>query len=99
DQVVVANVSSTEPPKELDDRYDSIAKFRAALGSKDAAIPASALYGWAALDLGIPYINFTPSLGSSFPPALELAQERQNSSCGTAVTRGWPPRCCSTAFA
>jgi myo-inositol-1-phosphate synthase len=82
DQVVVANVSSTEPPKELDDRYDSIAKFRAALASKDTAIPASALYGWAALDLGIPYINFTPSLGSSFPAALELAQERKTSVCG-----------------
>ena len=82
DQVVVANVSSTEPPRELDERYSTIAKFRAALDSKDATIPASALYGWAALDLGIPYINFTPSLGSSFPAALELAQERKTSICG-----------------
>src|SRR5438876_584557 len=39
DQLVVANVSSTEPPKELDERYSTIAKFRAALDSKDAAIP------------------------------------------------------------
>ena len=82
DQLVVANVSSTEPPRELDDRFSSIAKFRAALDSKDTTIPASALYGWAALDLGIPYINFTPSLGSSFPAALELAQERKTSVCG-----------------
>jgi myo-inositol-1-phosphate synthase len=82
DQVVVANVSSTEPPRELDDRFSSVAKFRAALDSKDATIPASALYGWAALDLGIPYINFTPSLGSSFPAALELANERKTSVCG-----------------
>ena len=82
DQVVVANVSSTEPPRELDERYSSVAKFRAALDSKDTTIPASALYGWAALDLGIPYINFTPSLGSSFPAALELAQERKTSVCG-----------------
>ncbi len=82
DQVVVANVSSTEPPKELDDRYSSVAKFRAALDTKDATIPASALYGWAALDLGIPYINFTPSLGSSFTAALELAKERKTSVSG-----------------
>jgi myo-inositol-1-phosphate synthase len=82
DQLVVANVSSTEPPKELDDRYSSIAKFRAALETKDTTIPASALYGWAALDLGIPYINFTPSLGSSFPAAIELAKERKASVCG-----------------
>jgi len=82
DQVVVANVSSTEPPKDLDDRFDSVAKFRAALNSADANIPASALYGWAALELGIPYVNFTPSLGSSFPAALELATEKKTSVSG-----------------
>lgn len=82
DQLVVANVSSTEPPKELDERYSSIAKFRAALETTAATVPASALYGWAALDLGIPYVNFTPSLGASFPAALELAQLRKTSVCG-----------------
>ncbi len=81
DQVVVANVASTEPPCPLDDRHSSIAKFRAALDKKDP-IPASALYGWAALDLGFPYVNFTPSLGSSFPAALELAHERRTVICG-----------------
>ena len=39
-------------------------------------LPASALYAWAALDLGLPYINFTPSLGASFPAAEELAEQR-----------------------
>ena len=34
------------------------------------------LYAWAALDLGLPYINFTPSLGASFPAAEELAEQR-----------------------
>jgi myo-inositol-1-phosphate synthase len=82
DQLVVANVSSTEPPRELDERYSNIAKFRAALETKDSTIPASALYGWAALDLGVPYINFTPSLGSSFPAALELAKEKKASVSG-----------------
>ena len=42
DQVVVANVSSTEAPRWLDDRYSSVAKFRAALDAKDTSIPASA---------------------------------------------------------
>jgi myo-inositol-1-phosphate synthase len=82
DQLVVANVSSTEAPKELDERYASSANFRAALDTEDTSIPASALYAWAALDLSIPYINFTPSLGSSFPAALELAKERKTSICG-----------------
>lgn len=82
EQVVVANVSSTEPPKDLDDRFSTIAKFRAVLESKDAAIPASALYAWATLDLGLPFVNFTPSLGASFPAALQLAEERKTNTCG-----------------
>jgi myo-inositol-1-phosphate synthase len=84
DQLVVANVSSTEPPKDLDERYNSMAKFRATLDSRNesSTIPASALYGWAALDLGVPYVNFTPSLGASFPAALELALERKTSVSG-----------------
>lgn len=82
DQVVVANVSSTEPPRELDDRFSTIAKFRAELDTKNAVIPASSLYAWAALDLGIPYVNFTPSLGASFPAAIQLAEERKTSVSG-----------------
>lgn len=83
DQLVVANVSSTEPPVEIDGRYSSVAKFRFAVETNEAtAIPASALYAWAALDLGLPYINFTPSLGASFPAALELAKERKTTVCG-----------------
>jgi myo-inositol-1-phosphate synthase len=81
DQVLVANIASTEALCDLDDRHASIAKFKAALEKKDP-IPASALYGWAALDLGFPYVNFTPSLGSSFPAALALAQERRTLVCG-----------------
>jgi len=82
DQLVVANVSSTEPPRELDARYDTIANFRAAIAAKDTTLPASALYAWAALDLGVPYINFTPSLGASFPAAVDLAVERKTTVSG-----------------
>jgi myo-inositol-1-phosphate synthase len=82
DALIVANVASTEPPVEIDDRFRSIARFRAALDGQGAAIPASALYAWAALDLGISYVNFTPSLGASFPAALQLAEERRTVTCG-----------------
>jgi myo-inositol-1-phosphate synthase len=82
DALIVANVASTEPPLDLDDRFASMGRFRAALEARDAGIPASALYGWAALDLGIPYVNFTPSLGASFPAALELTRERRTVTCG-----------------
>jgi myo-inositol-1-phosphate synthase len=82
DALIVANVASTEPPLDLDERYSSIPRFKAALDAKDSGIPASTLYGWAALDLGVPYVNFTPSLGASFPAALELARERRTVTCG-----------------
>lgn len=82
DQVVVVNVSSTEPPLELTDAHRSIAAFVPTLEKRDSTVPASALYAWAALDLGLPYVNFTPSLGASFPAALELAQQRKTVTTG-----------------
>ncbi|MCS6851751.1 MAG: inositol-3-phosphate synthase [Gemmataceae bacterium] len=78
DQVVVVNVASTEPPFETGEVHESLATLRPALDrSGPAVLPASSLYAWAALDLGWPYINFTPSLGASVPALLELAQERR----------------------
>jgi myo-inositol-1-phosphate synthase len=76
DQVVVLNVASTEPPFALSDQHQSLAKFTRTLDARQT-MPASSLYAWAAIDLGWPYINFTPSLGASFPAALELVQERK----------------------
>jgi len=77
DQVVVVNVASTEPPFPIDDSHSSREKLFAALEKRQAVLPASSLYAWATLDLGWPFINFTPSLGASFPAALELAEERK----------------------
>ncbi|MBX9681534.1 MAG: inositol-3-phosphate synthase [Gemmataceae bacterium] len=82
DQVIVANASSTEPPFQIDDSYSTIAKFEAALDNKESRIPASTLYAWASLDLGMPHVNFTPSLGASFPAAMELCQKRKTTTTG-----------------
>jgi myo-inositol-1-phosphate synthase len=76
DQVVVVNVTSTEAPFETGDLHASPGKLTAALERKGPILPASGMYAWAALDLGFPYINFTPSLGASFPAAEELAVQR-----------------------
>src|ERR1700736_262285 len=76
DQVVVVNVTSTEAPFETGDLHASPEKLSAALGRKGPTLPASGIYAWATLDLGWPYINFTPSLGASFPAAEELARQR-----------------------
>jgi myo-inositol-1-phosphate synthase len=77
DQVVVVNVASTEPPFELGEVHESPEKLSAALDRRQPPVlPASALYAWAAVDLGLPYVNFTPSLGASFPAIQELARRR-----------------------
>jgi myo-inositol-1-phosphate synthase len=78
DQVVVVNVASTEPPFPLTDAHQSLKALMKPHDCKrhGAILPASSLYAWAALDLGWPYINFTPSLGASFPAIQELAAQR-----------------------
>lgn len=75
DRLLVVNLASTEPApeEELPARWRDLSKL---LDKKKCPLPASSLYAIAALDLGLPYINFTPSLGSA-PAALdELARER-----------------------
>jgi myo-inositol-1-phosphate synthase len=76
DQVVVVNVSSTEPPFPPAEAHASLAALTAALDRRPPVLPASSLYAWAALDLGLPFVNFTPSLGSSVPALGELALAR-----------------------
>jgi myo-inositol-1-phosphate synthase len=76
--VVVVNVSSTEPPVDpalLPERWTDLEKL---LDQTDRCpLPASSLYAIAALDLGLSYINFTPSLGSTPAAIHELAIERK----------------------
>jgi myo-inositol-1-phosphate synthase len=77
DQVVVLNVASTEPPFELKEFHQSLERLtRPQECGGHPVLPASSLYAWATLDLGWPYVNFTPSLGASFPAIQELAQQR-----------------------
>lgn len=77
DQMVVINTASTEPPFELGDVHQSLEKLVPALDKTGPKLlPASSLYAGAAIDMGLPYINFTPSLGASVPAIEELAEQR-----------------------
>jgi len=76
DEVIVVSVASTEPACVPDANFESVAKFKAYLDNVAAVIPTSSLYAWAGISLGFAYVNFTPSLGASFPAALELAREK-----------------------
>jgi myo-inositol-1-phosphate synthase len=79
DQVIVINISSTEPAWPLGEVHDSLAKLRSAWSNKSQPppLPASSLYAWAAIENGFPYVNFTPSLGVSFPAFDELMLQHQ----------------------
>jgi myo-inositol-1-phosphate synthase len=77
DQVVVINVASTEPPFELSDEHRRLEALETALDrANPPGLPASGIYAYAALDLALPYVNFTPSLGTSCPALDELARRR-----------------------
>jgi myo-inositol-1-phosphate synthase len=73
-RVVVVNVATTEPPLETQVPDDPDALFEALRGGLQ--LPASALYAAAALDLGMGYVNFTPSVGSDLPALATLAELR-----------------------
>ena len=76
DTVVILNVSSTEPLPNQALWPATWAEAEASLARPDCPLPASSLYAIAALDLGMPFVNFTPSLGA-LPAGLdELARLR-----------------------
>jgi myo-inositol-1-phosphate synthase len=83
DQLIVVNLASTEPPaeeSELPTKWKELEK----LLDKPKRFPlaASSIYAIAALDLGYPYINFTPSLGSAPIALRELALDRETCHMG-----------------
>jgi myo-inositol-1-phosphate synthase len=81
--VIIVNLASTEPTadhSQLPSRWHKLSP----LLENDAAstLPASSLYAIAALDLGMAYVNFTPSVGASLPAILEVAELRQTCHAG-----------------
>jgi myo-inositol-1-phosphate synthase len=82
DTVIVINVASTEPAPPPDQWPTTWAATDALLDRSDCLLPASSLYAIAALDLGMPYINFTPSLGAAPAGIDELARQRKTCHAG-----------------
>lgn len=75
DHLIVLNVASTEPPFPLSKAHESLSDLKAGLAQKgEPIVPPSAYYALAAFEEGYTHLNFTPSLGGSFPAAHELAE-------------------------
>lgn len=78
DQVVVVNVASTEPVSMSGLKALRLETLTTALStSNPGMLPVSMLYAVAAIELGFPYVNFTPSIGASLPALEELAIQRR----------------------
>ncbi len=78
DSDVVVNVASTEPLILYNPEYHkTLEGFEEMLDeNKKEWVSASMLYAYSALKQGIPYANFTPSVGSNLPALKELAIEK-----------------------
>jgi myo-inositol-1-phosphate synthase len=77
DRVVVINVASTEPVPDDDPAHASLALLEDALRTERPVLPPSALYAYAALRAGCPYVDFTPSTGARLPALDELARRQR----------------------
>ncbi len=76
-RVVVVHVASTEPPFKLNAVHGEWQRLDRALSrGTSAPLPASSLYAIAAIEEGMPFIGFTPSLGVVVPAICELAEAR-----------------------
>ncbi|WP_290597434.1 MULTISPECIES: inositol-3-phosphate synthase [unclassified Archaeoglobus] len=77
DETVVINLASTEPLPNLSEEYHgTLEGFERMIDeNKKEYASASMLYAYAALKLGLPYANFTPSPGSAIPALKELAEK------------------------
>lgn len=76
DRVVVVHVASTEPPFKLTREHQTWTALDVALKRRVCPLPASSLYAIAAIEEGMPFVCFTPSLGCDVPAIRELAAER-----------------------
>lgn len=73
---VVVNLASTEPLCDPTLFGWSLEQFERAVNEDDPRIPPSALYAYAALSSGIPFVNFTPSIGAGLPALVEMARQK-----------------------
>jgi myo-inositol-1-phosphate synthase len=77
DGLVLINLASTERwPDPAAPCLQSPAAFEAGLDADDRAITPSMVYAYAAIQEGVGYVNFTPSLAADVPALVQLAEAR-----------------------
>ena len=79
---------STEALLPDHEAYHSLEAFEAALDRSDRAIAPSMLYAYAALGLGIPYVNCSPNLSIDTPALTRYAAEHSVAIAGKDLKTG-----------
>jgi len=86
EETVAINIASTEPPllsEKCQEYLSSLEKFEKGIKEdRKDCYSASVLYAYVCLKNGIPYANFTPSMGSSIPALIELAEKTNTPHAG-----------------
>lgn len=77
ESVVVINLASTEKlTAEGNEILNSIEGFEKAIDENSADISPAMLYAYAAIDEGVPYGNFTPSVAADTPALIAFAEKQ-----------------------
>ena len=75
-RAVMVWCASTEAYQEAGPEHQSLAAFEKALDADHPNIFPSALYAYAAITCGIPYLNGAPNLSADFPAMIEFAEKQ-----------------------
>lgn len=88
DRLVMCWTASTEAYRETQGVHASVPAFEAGLKSNSPDISPSQIYAYAALKMGLPYINGAPHITTDCPALLELAVEKRRPVCGKDFKTG-----------
>jgi myo-inositol-1-phosphate synthase len=77
DSIVMINLASTERTPVDEETLGSLDAFEQALDRNDPSIGPAMLYAYAAIESGVPYGNFTPSLAADAPALIDFARQRR----------------------
>ncbi len=75
-RLVMCWAASTEAYHQPSRVHYSLREFEEGLKSNNPSIPSSQIYAYAALKMGIPYLNGAPHLTTDCPALLELAEDK-----------------------
>lgn len=88
DRLVMCWAASTEAYHQTSAVHNTLEQFEEGLKADAPSISPSQVYAYAALKMGIPYINGAPHLTTDCPALLELAHENHVPVCGKDFKTG-----------